>query len=84
MRARCALCGETYEIGAGPHACPPPKVKTDVRPPESQQIGVDTFVHPLAEAEAAISLFESVGAHEFGVTTKDEVTGRCDYEVMDG
>lgn len=84
MRARCALCGETYEIGAGRHACPPPKVKTDVHPPESQQIGVDTFVHPPAEAVAAVGLFESVGAHEFGVTVKDETTGRCDYDVMDG
>jgi hypothetical protein len=66
-----------------PTRLPPPKVKTDVHPPESQQIGVDTFVHPPAEAVAAVGLFESVGAHEFGVTVKDETTGRCDYDVMD-
>jgi hypothetical protein len=73
MRVRCALCGEYWQIGEG-HACPP----------KSQQIGVDTFVHPPAEAVAAVGLFESVGAHEFGVTVKDETTGRCDYDVMDG
>jgi hypothetical protein len=75
MRARCAVCGESWQIGEG-HACPP----------KSRQNGVDTFVHPPPEAEAlaAVGLFESVGAIEFGVTVKDEATGRCDYDVLTG
>ena len=71
----CKLRGESWQIGAGPHVCPP----------KNQQIGVDTFVHPPPDAEAlaAVELFESVGAHEFGVTVKDETSGWCDYEVME-
>jgi hypothetical protein len=80
FRARCMLCGESY---SGPHACADVWAATAPDPPENEQIGVDKFVHPPAEI-AAVELYESVGAHEFGVTVKDETDGRCDYDVMTG